>query len=147
MGTWIGGRRLMDGWIKQCCKCWMLFEVPMRMFCWKTRPCKRTFQQVEKGECTSQHFGPITLAPRVKQKVSHVTAPSGGRVQVDERTKRWRVKMEAITGLQTWPLWHILEQTVWKATMQLWWKKKTTRGDLDTGYIHKRGCTAGWLPV
>lgn len=53
----------MDGRIKQCCKCWMLFEVPMRMFCWKTCPCERTFQRGEKRWMHQPTIWPNRVGP------------------------------------------------------------------------------------
>lgn len=114
------------------------------------RPCERNFQRGVKRWARQPAIWPNPVGPSGEARRQSSNGAQRERIQVDERAKWRRVKMEAVMGSQTaWPLPCTPEQPAWKATTQLWWEKKKISGaDLDTGsYIHKCGWTVGWLPV
>lgn len=67
------------------------------MFCWKTRPSERTFQQEKKVSVSANNLAQSCWLTGEAESQS-CTGAQRGHVQVDERQ---RVKMEAILGSQT----------------------------------------------
>lgn len=118
---------------------------------------KETFSGGVKRWARQPAIWPNPVGPSGEARRQSSNGAQRERIQVDERAKWRRVKMEAVMGSQTaWPLPCTPEQPAWKATTQLWWeKKKNFRGGFGHWELHPQmwlnsrltSCVAGSWPL